>query len=78
MLRTGADGGHAYIKGRGLVPGHGETDIYAYFGTREAEAQFVAAFRGEDVTVTTESLEFVRGMGAYLTNCRVTPYANER
>jgi hypothetical protein len=69
-VRTGSDGGHIYLKGYGLVPGRGECDIYV-FSAREEEARFEAEFRGRDLTIATHSVEFVRGMGAYVNNCRV-------
>jgi hypothetical protein len=71
VLRTGSAGGHLYLKGYGVVPGHGECDIYAFFRTREEEIEFESQFRGQDLTIATHSIEFVRGMGAYLRECRV-------
>jgi hypothetical protein len=63
ILHTGADGGHLYIRGRGEVPGEGETDIYAYFSSKEEERDFERQFTGQLVVVEARSLEFTRGQG---------------
>jgi hypothetical protein len=63
ILRTGADGGHLYLKGRGEVPGEGDSDIFAYFKTKEAEHDFERQFSGQSVVVEAPALEFTRGMG---------------
>jgi hypothetical protein len=44
ILRTGADGGHLYIKGCGEVPGEGECDIFAYFHSKKPSAILSASF----------------------------------
>ena len=63
ILRTGADGGHLYIKGCGEVPGEGECDIFAYFHSKEAERDFERQFSGQSVIIEEDSLAFTRGMG---------------
>jgi hypothetical protein len=63
ILRTGADGGHLYIKGRGMMPGHGECDIYAYFKSKEKERSFERQFSGRSMSIEAKSLEFTRGIG---------------
>jgi len=63
ILRTGAGGGHLYIRGRGELPQHGECDIYAYFRSKEDERKFESQFSGESVVVEAEAIEFTRGIG---------------
>jgi hypothetical protein len=63
ILRTGADGGHLYIKGRGEVPGQGECDIYAYFPSKQEEHEFERQFAGQPVVIEAQTLEFTRGIG---------------
>jgi len=63
ILRNGADGGHLYIRGRGEVPGEGDSDIFAYFKTKEEERNFERQFAGQSVVVEAPSLELTRGMG---------------
>jgi hypothetical protein len=63
ILRTGADGGHLYIKARGMVPGHGECDIYAYFKSKEEERNFEHQFIGQSMSIETQSIECTRGIG---------------
>ena len=58
ILRTGADGGHLYIRGRGEVPSHGEQDIYAYFKSKEDERDFERQFTSQSVIVEASSLDF--------------------
>jgi len=63
ILRTGADGGHLYIKGRGEVPGQGECDIYAYFASKQKEREFERLFTGQPVVIEGQTLEFTHGIG---------------
>ena len=62
-MKTGVDGGHLYIKGRGEAGGEGECDIYAHFRTKKEEREFESQFNGQDVVIVAESLEFTRGVG---------------
>jgi hypothetical protein len=64
ILRTGADGGHLYIRGRGDVPHHGECDVYAYFASKDEERSFERQFSGQPVVVEADAVEFTRGIGA--------------
>ena len=57
ILRTGADGGHLYLKGRGEVPGEGEQDIYAYFKSKEEERDFEQQFTSQSVIVEASSFD---------------------
>jgi len=63
ILRTGADGGHLYIRGRGELPEHGECDVYAYFPSRDEERRFESRFSGQSVVVEADAVEFTRGIG---------------
>jgi hypothetical protein len=63
ILRTGADGGHLYIRGRADLPSHGESDVYAYFRSKEDERTFERDFSGQPVTVEAHDIEFTRGIG---------------
>ena len=63
ILRTGADGGHLYIRGRGQLPEHGECDVYAYFRSKEEERTFESQFSGQSVVVEADAVEFTRGIG---------------
>ena len=63
ILRTGADGGHLYVRGHGVVPGHGECEVYAYFGSRQEELEFERQFKGEALEVTAEAIEYTVGIG---------------
>ena len=63
ILRTGADGGHLYIRGRGVLPDHGECDVYAYFRTKMEEQEFERQFSGQSVLVDADAVEFTRGIG---------------
>jgi hypothetical protein len=63
ILRTGADGGHLYICGRGQLPSHGECDVYAYFRSKEEEHTFEQHFSGQGVVVEADAVEFTRGIG---------------
>jgi hypothetical protein len=63
ILRTGADGGHLYIRGRGEVPGEGDSDIFAYFKTKKEERDFERQFVGQSIVVEAPAIEFTRGMG---------------
>ncbi len=63
ILRTGADGGHLYIRGRAELPEHGECDVYAYFRSKEEERTFESQFSGQSVIVEADSVEFTRGIG---------------
>ena len=63
ILRTGADGGHLYIRGRGELPAHGECDVYAYFRTKTEEQDFEQQFSGQSVVVEADAVEFTRGIG---------------
>ena len=62
--RTGVDGGHLYLKGTCTLPGHGETDVYAYFRSRRAELRFERLYSGGRITVETKSVAFNPGTGA--------------
>jgi hypothetical protein len=74
VVRTGADGGHLYIKGRGIVPGHGLCEVCAFFCSREEELRFEGQFRGHDVIIVAQSIEFTPGIGGILRGCHlVTP-----
>jgi hypothetical protein len=63
IFRTGADGGHLYIRGRGELPQHGEGDFYAYFRSKEEERTFENPFSGQQVIVEAGVVEFTRGIG---------------
>jgi hypothetical protein len=63
ILRTGADGGHLYIRGRGELPGHGECDVYAYFCSKDEERAFEGEFSGQSVVVEADPVEFTSGIG---------------
>ena len=63
ILRTGADGGHLYIRGRSELPTYGECDVYAYFRTKAEEQDFERLFSGQSVVVETDAVEFTRGIG---------------
>jgi hypothetical protein len=63
VLRTGADGGHIYIKGQGIVPGHGDCDVYAYFRSRQEEREFEDQFSGQEVVIGARAIEFTQGIG---------------
>jgi hypothetical protein len=63
ILRTGADGGHLYIRGRGELSEHGECDVYVYFRSKEEERMFESQFSGQSVVVEANTVEFTRGIG---------------
>ena len=63
ILRTGADGGHLYIRGRSELPTYGECDVYAYFRTKAEEQDFERLFSSQSVVVETDAVEFTRGIG---------------
>lgn len=64
ILRTGTDGGHLYICGRGEFPSHGECDVFAYFCSKEEERRFDSQFSGQSVILEFDDWEFTRGIGA--------------
>ena len=72
--KTGPDGGHLYIKGRGAVQDHDPGDLYAFFGSREEELKFESQFRGQDLRVTAYSVEFTPGIGTILWACQIVEY----
>ena len=63
ILRTGADGGHLSIRGRGELPAHGECDVYACFRTKTDEQDFERQFSGQSVVIEADAVEFTRGIG---------------
>jgi hypothetical protein len=63
ILRTGTDGGHLYIRGRGELSSHGECDVYAYFRSKEDERIFESQFSGQSVILEADAVEFTRGLG---------------
>jgi hypothetical protein len=63
VLRTGADGGHLYLKGRGHAAEVGPCDVYAYFGSRTDERQFEMEFKGQNITVEASGMTFNPGIG---------------
>ena len=63
ILRTGAEGGHLYIRGRGELPDHGDCEIYAYFRTKTEEQDFERQFSGQSVIVEADAVDFTRGIG---------------
>jgi hypothetical protein len=63
ILRTGADGGHLYVRGYGLVPEHGEDEIYGYFADRADELSFERVFSGQSMIIHANTFECIRGMG---------------
>ena len=63
ILRTGADGGHLYLKGRGAIAPHGEVDVYAYFKDKDAERKFESSFTGQCVKVTSADWTFTPTIG---------------
>jgi hypothetical protein len=69
--KAGPGGGHLYIKGRGAVGDHGPCDIYAFFGSRAEELKFESQFRGQDLKVASQSIEFAPGIGAILWGCHI-------
>jgi hypothetical protein len=63
ILRTGADGGHLYICGRGELPDHGECEVCAFFRTKIDEQDFERQFCGQSVVVDADAIEFTHGIG---------------
>jgi hypothetical protein len=72
--KKGPGDGHLYIKGHGAVGDHGPGDIYAFFGSRAEELKFEDQFRGQDLRVTSQSIEFTPGIGAILWGCHIVEY----
>lgn len=61
-------------KGHGAVGDHDPGDIYAFFGSRAEELKFEGKFRGQDLRVTSQSIEFTPGIGAILWGCHIVEY----
>jgi hypothetical protein len=62
LLSTGVDGGHYYLRGRGVV-NHEDTDVYVLFWSRETENEILERFTGQSVTVACSSFSSVPGIG---------------
>jgi hypothetical protein len=71
IRRTGFDGGHRYIKGRGAVGHYGLCDVYAIFCSRSEELNFDNQFRGQDLRITAQSIEVTAGIGVTLWGCHI-------
>jgi|SRR5579863_2128636 len=78
IRRTGFDGGHLYIKGRGAVGHYGQSDVYAFFGSRAEELNFDSQFRGQDLRITAHSIEFTAGIGVTLWGCHIVKESRNR
>ncbi len=63
ILRTGADGGHLYVSGRGELPDQGACDVYVFFRTKDEERIFEHQFSGQSVVIETDSVEFAPSVG---------------
>ena len=63
ILHAGIADAHVYIKGRGVVPGQNECDIYAHFASEEEGRAFERQFTGQSVVIEAQALEFTRGIG---------------
>lgn len=64
--RTGVDGGHYYVRGRGQAEPHGMVDVFVYFQTKELERAFEASHKGNPVRFHSQRWEFLPAVGLSL------------
>ena len=66
ILRTGADGGHLYLRGECDYEGVPKLDTYAYFPTRTEEKEFESDWSGEDLLISSSNWEHDHGVCIHL------------
>lgn len=66
FLSTGNDGGHLYVRGKGVYKTFGVIDIYAHFSTKQKEQEFKREFKNGIVEFVSLRWDFISEIGLSL------------